>query len=278
MTLVFKIFLISVKELIIVNKYALITGATFGIGYELAKLFAADGHNLILVARNKNRLSEISKELIDKHNIYVRIIEKDLSLPNSAKEVFEEINQENLEVECLVNNAGFGNHGKFWETDLKTELDMIQLNITSLVQLTKLFLPKMIANRNGKILNVASTAAFQPGPFMNIYYATKAFVLSFSEALASELKGTGVSATTLCPGPTKTEFQSRAEINNTRLVKTRIMSFMSSEKVAKIGYNGLMNGKRLVIPGLLNRIGVTGVKFAPRILTTSVIRLLNNDK
>lgn len=260
------------------KKYALITGATFGIGYKLAKLFAADKYNLILVARNKKRLEQISNELTDKYNINVRTIEKDLAILNSAQEVFEEINQENLEVECLVNNAGFGNHGKFWETDLKTELDMIQLNITSLVHLTKLFLPKMIENRRGKILNVASTAAFQPGPFMNIYYATKVFVLSFSEALASELKGTGVSATTLCPGPTKTEFQSRAEINNTRLVKTRIMSFMSSEKVAKIGYNGLMNGKRLVIPGLMNRIGVISVKFLPRRLTMSVIRFLNNEK
>lgn len=260
------------------NKYALITGATFGIGYELATLFAADRHNLILVARNKNRLSEISKELIDKHNIDVRIIEKDLSLPNSAKEVFQEVNKKNLEVEFLINNAGFGNQGKFWETNLNTEIDMIQLNITSLVHLTKLFLPKMIENRRGKILNVASTAAFQPGPFMNIYYATKAFVLSFSEALDSELNGTGVTSTTLCPGPTKTEFQSRAEINNTRLVKTKIMGFMSAEKVAQIGYNGLIKGKRLVIPGLLNRVGVMGVRFAPRKLITCVIRLLNNDK
>lgn len=258
------------------NKYALITGATFGIGYELAKLFAADGYNLILIARNKNRLTEISKELRDKHNIDVRIIENDLSLANSAKEVFEEINQKNIRIEFLVNNAGFGNHGKFWETELKTETDMIQLNITSLVELTKLFLPKMIASKSGRILNVASTAAFQPGPFMNIYYATKAFVLSFSEALNSELNGTSVTVTTFCPGPTKTEFQSRAKINNTRLVKTRIMGFMSAEKVARIGYKGLMKGKRLVIPGLLNRIGVATVKLAPRRLTTSVIRLLNN--
>jgi short-subunit dehydrogenase len=260
------------------NKYTLITGATFGIGYEFAKLFASEGFNLILVARNKNRLSAISKELFEKYKIDVQTIEKDLSHLNSAEEVFEEVNKKNLEVEILVNNAGFGNHGKFWETDLKTELEMIQLNITSLIQITKLFLPKMIENKHGRILNVASTAAFQPGPFMNIYYATKAFVLSFSEALNSELKGTGVTSTVLCPGPTKTEFFARAGMEDTVLVKTKIISKMPAEKAAKIGYKGLMKGKRIVIPGIPNRIGVLFVKLFPRKLIISVVRLLKSQK
>ncbi len=258
------------------GKYALITGATFGIGYELAKLFASDGHNLILIARNKKRLDEISVGLSDKYKIHIITIEKDLSVPNSANDVFEQISRENIHVEYLVNNAGFGLHGNFSETDLNIELEMIQLNITSLVQLTKLFLPKMIANKSGRIMNVASTAAFQPGPFMSIYYATKAFVLSFSETLDCELKGSGVISSAFCPGPTKTDFLSRAGMESTFIIKSKIIGLMSAEKAAKIGYKGFMKGKRLIIPGILNRMGVLSVKLAPRKLITSVIRILKS--
>jgi len=259
------------------SKYALITGATFGIGYELVKLFASDRHNLILIARNKTRLNELSIELNEKYKIEIITIEKDLSILDSAKEVFEQINQKNLPVEFLVNNAGFGLRGKFCENDLKTELEMIQLNITSLVQLTKLFLPKMIENKGGKIMNVASTAAFQSGPFMSIYYASKAFVLSFSESLDSELKGTGVTSTAFCPGPTKTKFFTRAEMENITLVKNKIIAPMTAEKAARIGYKGMMKGKRIVIPGLMNHIGVLSVKFVPRKIVTSIIRLINSE-
>lgn len=258
-------------------KYILITGASVGIGYELAKIFAKERYNLILVARNLEKLNEVKEEL-QNSEINIVSIKKDLSKPESVQELFNEINENNYEVEILINNAGFGLLGSFYELDLKTQLEMIQVNITSLVYLTHLILPKMIERKSGKIMNVASTAAFQPGPHMAIYYATKAFVLSFSEALHEELNSKGITVTALCPGPTKTEFQKRAKMENINLERAKLLPYMSAYEVARIGYEGLMKGKRVVIPGLLNKFGTKIVRLVPQALVLNVIKKFNSRK
>ena len=258
------------------NNTVLITGPTSGIGYELAKLFAKDGCGLVFVARDGGRLADLKDEFEKGYGVFVKTVEKDLSKPNASEEVFQELQKDAHSVDFLVNNAGFGNYGSFSETDLETELRMIQLNIASLTHLTKLFLKGMIRNRWGGILNVASTAAFQPGPLMAVYYASKAYVLSFSEALANELKGTGVTVTALCPGPTKTDFQKRAAIEGTRLVRGGLM--MDAETVAKAGYRGLMDGKAVVVPGLKNKVIAFSVRLTPRNLVTRIVRSVQENK
>jgi len=259
-------------------KTALITGASTGIGYALSKCFAADHHNLILVARQEQRLRQVAEEFHRQHGVTAKVIAADLAHPETPQKIADDIRQASLQVDYLVNNAGFGLGGAFAETALTAELEMMQVNMAALVHLTKLFLPEMLSRKSGRILNVASTAAFQPGPLMAVYYATKSFVLSFSEAIANELKGTGVTVTALCPGPTESEFQKRAHIENTRLVKSKLMGFMTSEEVAKIGYQGLMQGKRLVIPGLMNKLGVHSTRLSPRSVTTQIARLLQESR
>ncbi len=259
------------------TKIALITGASTGIGYALSKCFAADHHNLVLVARQEQKLKQVAEELQGQFDVSVKVIAADLARPESPQKIAEEIRRESLRIDYLVNNAGFGLGGKFAETDLTVELEMMQVNMVALVHLTKLFLPEMLAHGAGKILNVASTAAFQPGPLMAVYYATKAFVLSFTEAIANELSGTGVTVPALCPGPTRSEFQQRAHIQNTRLVKAKLLGFMTAEAVARIGYRGFMQGKRLVIPGLMNTIGVQSLRLAPRRVVTQVVRRLQES-
>jgi short-subunit dehydrogenase len=256
---------------------ALITGASTGIGYALSRCFAADRHNVVLVARHEQRLRQVAEDLSREFGISAQALVADLGKPDAAQMIADEIRTDGLRIDYLVNNAGFGLGGKFAETDLGVELEMIQVNMVALVQLTKLFLPGMLTQKSGKIMNVASTAAFQPGPLMAVYYASKAFVLSFTEAIANELSGTGVTVTALCPGPTASEFQARARIENTRLVKGKLMGFMSSEAVARIGYQGFMRGKRIVIPGLMNKIGVQGVRVSPRRVVTQVARLLQES-
>jgi len=258
-------------------KTALITGASTGIGYELSKCFAADRHDLVLVARQEPKLRQVAEELSGQFGVSAKIIAADLAKPEAPRKIADEVNKDSLPIDYLVNNAGFGLGGKFVETELAVELDMMQVNMTALVHLTKLFLPGMLARKSGKIMNVASTAAFQPGPLMAVYYATKAFVLSFSEAIANELAGTGVTVTALCPGPTQSEFQQRAHIENTRLIKGKFMGLMTSEAVARIGYHGFMQGKRLVIPGLMNKMGVQSVRFSPRRVATQVARMLQES-
>jgi len=257
---------------------ALITGASTGIGYALSRRFAADRHNLILVARQEQRLNQVADELQREFGVAVKALVADLARPEAPQMIFDTIRKDSLQIEYLVNNAGIGLGGKFTETELATELAMMQLNTGTLVHLTKLFLPDMLARRSGRIMNVASTAAFQPGPLMAVYYATKAFVLSFSEAIANELKGSGVTVTALCPGPTESEFQKRAHIENTRLIKGKLMGLMTSEEVAKVGYQGFMNGKRLVIPGLINKLGVQSVRISPRAVATQVARLMQENR
>jgi short-subunit dehydrogenase len=252
----------------------LITGASVGIGYELAKLFARDQYNLVLVARDQERLTAVANELSQQHGINARILPADFSVPNASEAIVRTLAQENVVVDVLVNNAGFGQRGSFHANPHGNELSMIQVNIAALVHLTKLILPGMVERKKGRIMNVASTAAFQPGPNMAVYYATKAFVLSFSEALNEELKGTGVSVTALCPGPTRTEFQERAGISNTIM---QGFAAMEAAPVASIGYRGMLRGKRVVIPGLLNRVGVFFAKILPNIVLVKIIKALHHD-
>jgi len=257
---------------------ALITGASTGIGYELSKCFAADRHNLIVVARQEQRLRQIADDFTEQFGIAVKVIAADLLQPDAPRKIVDAVRKDSLQVDYLVNNAGFGLGGKFAETDLATELGMMQVNMSALVALTKLFLPEMTTRKSGKVMNVASTAAFQPGPLMAVYYATKAFVLSFSEAIANELKGTGVTVSALCPGPTESEFQKRAQIENTRLIKSKVMGMMTSEQVAKIGYQGFMQGKRIIVPGLLNKIGVYSTRFSPRAVNAQIARMVQENR
>ena len=217
-------------------KTALITGASSGIGLELAKIFAGDKHDLVLVARSGDKLNELATEL-RKENISVEVIVADLSLPNAAEDLFNAVQQKNIIIQFLVNNAGFGDFGFFTEANWKKTERMINVNITALTHLTHLFLPSMIKNGYGRILNLASTAAFQPGPLMSVYYATKAYVLHFSEAIGNELKDTGVKVTALCPGATESGFQAASNMEESRLVKGRKLP--TSKEVAEFGYKAM---------------------------------------
>lgn len=247
---------------------ALVTGASAGIGEELAKRFAADGYDLVLVARDRARLEKVGEELKAKHGIRYHAIPADLSDPAAPEHVLHAVRKLGVQVEALVNNAGFGLYGPFVKTEHgeatepKRELEMIQVNVAALTHLTKLFLPEMVQRGRGRVLNVASTAAFQPGPLMAVYYASKAYVLSFGEALAVELRGTGVTVTTLCPGATRTEFQKAAAMEDSRLFNTPLV--MSAEEVAEVGYRAMQRGKGVVIPGAANNVMAQAVRFVPR--------------
>ena len=256
------------------NKTALVTGATQGIGYELCRLFARNGYNLVLVARDEQRLGQIAAEFEREFGIKVKIIVSDLSVAGAPDEIFARLEQEAIAVDVLVNNAGFQEYGPFSGTDLHKELQMIQLHIATLTHLTKLFLPGMLARGYGRILNVGSTGSFIPGgPFNAVYCATKAYVLSFSEAISEELKGTGVTVTALCPGATRTEFARRGEIEDIRLFKFQC-GVMDARKVAEIGYQALMKGERITVAGIANKLTVLSLKWLPRRLMTTTTRFL----
>src|ERR1700733_12735032 len=252
------------------TKTALITGGSGGIGYELAKLFARDRYNLVLVARSADKLNPVAGELQRQFRIAVKTVALDLAAGPAAKSLFDQVQGEGVVVDVLVNNAGFGVFGEFAHMTEEEILGQIQLNITALTQLTRLFLPSMVARREGKIMNVASTAAFQPGPLMAVYYATKAYVLSFSEALANELAGSAVVVSCFCPGATDTGFQKRAGMENSRLFKK--IGAMNAEVVARDGYRGLMAGKALVFSGAQNWLLAESVRFAPRKWVTAISR------
>ncbi|MBM4166063.1 MAG: SDR family oxidoreductase [Ignavibacteria bacterium] len=253
-------------------KTVLITGASSGIGLELSRLFADDGYRLIMVARESKKLKEAAGELQLKYVVPINTIVKDLSDPNAPSEIFNQLQKEHITVDVLVNNAGFGTYGNFSETELEDELKMIQVNVVALMHLTKLFLKEMVKRKSGKIMNVASTAAFQPGPMMASYYATKAFVLSFSEAISSELRRTGVTLTALCPGPTASGFQKRAKMERSRFGRKKMMD---AEIVAQLGYKAMMKGKTLVIAGLKNKVLAKAVRITPRKMVTAIVRTLN---
>ena len=252
------------------NKTALITGASSGIGYELAKLFAEDRYNLVLVARSPGKLTQVADELQREFGISAKAVPLDLTVASAPQSLFNQLQREGIVVDILVNNAGYGVLGEFANISGEDTLGQIQLNITALTYLTKLFLGPMIERRSGKILNVASTAGFQPGPLMSVYYASKAYVISFSEALGNELHGTGVTVTCLCPGATDTAFQGRAGLQNTLLF--RKLRPMTAEAVARDGYRGLMAGKVIVISGLRNWVLAESVRFSPRRLVTAISR------
>jgi uncharacterized protein len=249
---------------------ALITGASGGIGYELAKLFARDDYNLVLVARSGDRLNQVAVELESEFGIKVKTVALDLAATPASTFLFDQLQREGVSVDVLVNNAGFGVFGEFATIAEEEILGQIHLNIAALTHLTRLFLPGMVARRGGKIMNVASTAAFQPGPLMAVYYATKAYVLSFTEAFANEVAGTGVVVTCFCPGATDTNFQKRAGMENSRLFKK--IGAMNVEAVARDGYRGLMAGRTVVISGVQNWLVAESVRFAPRRVVTALSR------
>lgn len=252
------------------GKTVLITGASSGIGYELAKVFAENQYDLVLVARRKEKLqqlkSEIMKQDISKSGqVNITLIEKDLSLKEAPRELFDTLHEQNIEIDILVNNAGIGMCGLFHEINGNKDDEMIDLNIRAVTKLTKLAALDMIKRRRGKILNVASTGSYQPGPLIAVYYATEAYVLSFSEALREELKPYGITVSALCPGATKTEFASRAGKGDPKLS-------MAAEQVAKSAYKGLMKGKRVIVPGFGNKMALLVTRNIPRNLSAKLVR------
>jgi uncharacterized protein len=257
------------------SQTALITGASGGIGLEFARIFAQSKYNLVLVARSTDKLRQLADELTRTHGIAVKILTADLSKSIAPDEIYRALQSENIEVDILINNAGFALSGEFTKTDLATELDMIQVNITALTHLTKLFLRDMVRRNSGKILNVASTAGFQPGPLFSVYFASKAYVIMFSEALANEVHGTGVTVSVLCPGPTKTDFEKRAGMGKTKSFSSGVMD---AATCARIGYEGLMKGKTTIIAGLKNKLLVQSVRFAPRSITPKIARSMMETK
>lgn len=258
------------------SKTALITGGSGGIGFELAKLHAKNGDNLILVARSKERLEIIKKDLEEEYGIKVDVITKDLSLSGSTEELYNEVKYMKVKVDYLINNAGFGLFGEFSETNWEKELSMINLNIIALTHLTKSFIRDMKLSGGGRIMNVASTAAFQPGPRMAIYYATKAFVLHFTEALAEELDGTNISITAFCPGATDTQFQKESKMEKTKLVS--LMSLDDVVTVSKYGFDAMMEGKRIAIPGVIHKISSKSYRFLPRNIITKIVGMIQKEK
>jgi short-subunit dehydrogenase len=254
---------------------ALITGASSGIGLELARVFAAHGTNVILVARQEAKLHALAAEL-QQSAVRTDVIVADLAAPDGPASVVAAVQSLGLDVDILVNNAGFGSYGPFLESPLETALSMIQVNIAAVTDLTRRFLPAMVARRSGRIMIVASTAAFFPGPLMAVYYATKAYLLSFSEAIANELQGTGVTVTALCPGATESGFAAAANQEDSRLIAGRKLP--TSREVAEEGYAGLIAGKTVVITGVSNKLSVLVPRLLPRRVVARIVRAAQERK
>ena len=247
----------------------LITGGSGGIGYELAKLFARDHCNLVLVARSAEKLAQVANDL-QGNGVSVKTVALDLAETPAPKFLFDQMQREGIAIDILINNAGFGAYGEFAQMRHQEILGQINLNIAALTELTRFFVQPMISRGKGRIMNVASTAGLQPGPLMAVYYATKAYVISFSEAIANELRGSGVTVTCLCPGATHTEFATRAGNDKTRVFKRS--GVMSADKVALDGYRALMKGRTLAITGMQNWITAQSTRFAPRKMVTAISR------
>jgi short-subunit dehydrogenase len=258
------------------NPCALITGASSGIGKELAIVFAREEYDLFITARRKENLDDLAKKLEGEYGIQVTCLAADLTQPDAPKEVYDTAISKDLNITALVNNAGIGDYGFFHEADWDKTASMIDLNIRSLTHLTRLFLPDLIQKERACIMNVASTAAFQPGPLMSVYYATKHYVLAFSEAIANELDNTGVTVTTLCPGPTKSEFQETAEMQKSKLFDR--LPIASSEEVAEYGYRAMIKGKRVAIQGVMNKVSPQILRFLPRRVITWATRKIQERK
>ena len=249
---------------------ALVTGASSGIGLELARLCAKGGHDLVLTSRNEGKLQELAKYLGGMYRARVEVVPADLAVPTAPAAIMARIIQLGLGVDVLINNAGFGHWGLFGRADSQRVLDMLQVNVVALTHLTRLALPRMVTQHRGRILNVASTAAFAPGPLMAEYYATKAFVLSFSQAIGNELRGTGVTVTALCPGPTRTGFAAQAGLTGANAFA--LPNVMAVEPVAEAGYRGMMRGKSVVVPGGMNKLLVASRRVVPPWLTLAITR------
>lgn len=256
-------------------KTALITGVTSGIGRQLTYLFAQDGYNLVLVARNKQKLDVLEEELKQKYRLSTTGIIMDLSEPNAPQEVFKDVKRRDIAVDVLVNNAGFNVYGPLHKTDLLEQQKLLQVNLITPTHLTKLFLPGMLERGGGKVMFVGSTGSFMPVAYDAIYGATKAYILSFSEGLAQELCGTGVTVTCLCPGATQTEFAEKAGMTRTRLFNTGVMD---AKVVAQVGYRGLMAGKPVVIAGFYNKIQVQAMKFTPGFIAAPLTRYIMSEQ
>jgi uncharacterized protein len=254
------------------RKIALITGASSGIGKALTENFAQDGYDVILAARSVSKMESQAADLKDRYNITATAIAADLESSEGAANLYREIKNRGFTLSALANNAGYGTFGEFKDSTLQSELAMMQINMTTIVVLTKLFMPDLLAT-NGKIINTASTAAFQPGPYMAVYYATKAFVLSFSEAIAAELEGTGVTVTALCPGPTASGFQDKADMHASALVKNK--SLPSAAEVAALGYRAMQRGQRVYVPGVMNWLMVQSLRITPRSLVTKIVKAMS---
>lgn len=257
------------------NKLALITGASSGIGLEIAKVMAQNGHDLILTARSKTKLEEVARGLEKQYSVKVKTVPFDLAQPRAGEGLFERLRPFNEQVEVLVNNAGFGDSGPLIEQNLSALNDMMNLNMSSLTQLCRLYGAVMAARRHGVILNVASTAAFQPGPYMAVYFATKAYVLSLSEALRVELRPFNVQVNTLCPGATVTQFQHRARVADKLLFDRRLV--MPPHEVAKAAYLGMQKNRGVIVTGALNSLTATLSRFAPRAVTSWIVTRMNNS-
>jgi uncharacterized protein len=258
-----------------IRKTALVTGASGGIGKSIAEQFAQAGYDAVIVARNLAELEKIADAWQARYNVTVTPIRADLAQAGAAQALADDVIARKIEVAYLVNNAGYGLFGNFKDSALEGELDMMTINMTTLTILSKRFLPSVLKHQ-GKIMNVASTAAFQPGPYMAVYYATKSYVLSFSEALASELDGTGVTVTALCPGPTASGFQERAAMHDSGLVKGKRLP--TAEEVGALGYHAMMAGKRVYVPGAMNWLMAQSVRFTPRSLVTALVKTLSAPK
>lgn len=250
------------------GRTALVTGASRGIGHELARLFARDGYDLVLVARDCDSLERVAKKIRDEFGVKTRVIVKDLSRAQAPQEIYDLLKKEGIAVDALVNNAGFGIYGHFAEVDAATELALMQVNMVSLTHLTRLFVKDMLAKGSGKILNVGSLGAFQAGPLKAVYYASKAYVLSFSESLANELRGTGVTVTVFCPGPTQTEFHERAGTPRLKILHSMMMD---ARLAAKIGYDGMRKGKTTVVPGFRNKLIILVSRLLPKALMARIV-------
>ncbi len=255
------------------SKTALITGASAGIGRELAVLFAKDGHDVILVARRRDRLEALKEELEGAFDITAHVFTADLADQDAPTKLFEDVSGAGIEVDFLVNNAGFGSNGTFWELDPQREVDQIQVNVTALVHLTRLFLPAMVERKSGRVLNIASTAGFQAGPYMSTYYATKAFVISFSDGLSYELKNTGVAVTAHCPGATESEFAAVSGNDKSKLFQNGKVA--TAEDVALHAYKAMHKGKSVAVHGALNQFGAFMSRFSPRSMSNAVVASLN---
>jgi short-subunit dehydrogenase len=253
-------------------KVAMITGASAGLGAELARLFVADGHDVVLVARRRDRLQELASQLEKSGGPRAHVLPDDLADPKAPERLTAELSKRGLEIEFLVNNAGYGTTGAFVQLDPVREIAMLQVNVTAVVHLTRMLLPAMVARGSGRVMNVGSTAGFQPGPYMAVYYASKAFVNSFTEALGFELRGTGVTATLFCPGATATEFAGVAGNDQSRLFK---MGAMGAAEVATHGYRAMMRGKAMAIPGMHNKLGLQLLRVGPRAAVRRMTAALN---